>query len=87
LSEQDLAKIVTLKLGSVQKLLKDQGYMVDFSPSLISELGKRGFDPVLGARPLRRLIQDTIEAQLSKMILENKLVRGESFVADVNLLS
>jgi ATP-dependent Clp protease ATP-binding subunit ClpC len=87
LSQADLNKIVTLKLSGVKKLLEDQGYLVDFSPALVTELGKKGFDPVLGARPLRRLIQDTIESQLSRMILENKLIKGETFLADVNLLA
>jgi ATP-dependent Clp protease ATP-binding subunit ClpC len=87
LSSADLAKIVTIKLESVKKLLSEQGYLIEFSPSLIAELAKKGFDPVLGARPLRRLIQDSVESKLSRFILENRLVRGETFVADVELLS
>ncbi len=87
LSSQDLQKIVTLKLQSLQNNLKSKGYLVEFSPELVAELGKRGFDPVLGARPLRRLMQDTLEANFSKLILENKLVKGQPFNAGVDLLS
>lgn len=87
LSQDELQKIVQIKLKTLQNQMKEKGYLVEFSPELISELGKKGFDPVLGARPLRRLIQDTIEAKLSRMILENKLIKGQSFKAGVGLLS
>ncbi len=86
LSPEDLQKIVELKLASLQKQLKDKGFLVEFDGQLLSDLSKRGFDPVLGARPLRRLIQDTLEAKLSRLILENKLVKGQTFKAGVELL-
>lgn len=77
LKTQELEKIVQNKLIELAGMLKEKGYLVEFSSELISELAKRGFDPVLGARPLRRLIQDTLEAKLSTMILENKLPKGQ----------
>ncbi len=86
LSPEDLQKIVQIKLSGLQKQMKEKGYLLEFDQGLIAELAKRGFDPVLGARPLRRLIQDTIEANLSKLILENKLVKGSSFKVGVDLL-
>ena len=86
LSETDLGKVVRLKLSGLQKQMKDQGYLIEFDEGLVAALGKRGFDPVMGARPLRRLIQDTIESNLSKMILENKLVKGNAFKVGVDLL-
>lgn len=87
LSSQDLQKIVTIKLTALQKQMKDKGYLVDFDPKLVAECAKRGFNPVLGARPLRRLLQDTLEAQLSKLILQNELVKGQLFTAGMELLS
>jgi len=86
LSPEDLQKIVGIKLAGLKKQMKDKGYLVEFDEQLVIELGRRGFDPVLGARPLRRLIQDTLESKLSKLILENKLVKGEIFQAGVELL-
>jgi len=76
----DLQKIVRLKLSALQKQLSDQGYMVDFADELVVKLAEKGYDAVMGARPLRRLIQDTLEARLSVMILENKLPKGEKFI-------
>lgn len=86
LSPDDLQKIVRLKLNSLQNQLKEQGYLVDFADQLVSKLSQKGFDPKFGARPLRRLIQDTLEARLSVMILEGKLPKGEKFLAEVKLL-
>ena len=86
LSEEDMAKIVLLSLTKLQNQLLEQGYKVTFSQDLITELAKKGFDPTLGARPLRRLIQNTIESNLSKMILENQLVKGETFQIGVEML-
>ena len=86
LSQEDLQKIVQIKLAALQKQMKEKGYLVEFDEALVGELAKKGFDPVLGARPLRRLIQDTLEARLSKLILENKLTKGQPFKAGVDLM-
>lgn len=86
LSRSDLQKIVYLKLNQLQEQMKSKGYLIEFDEQLINELASKSFDPVLGARPLRRLIQDTLESRLSRMILENKLVRGQQFIAGVELL-
>lgn len=86
LSPTALQSIIKLKLASLGEKLKDQGYKVEFAPELIGELAKKGFDPVMGARPLRRLIQDTLEAKLSELILQEKLPKGEKFLADQKLL-
>lgn len=87
LSTEDLQKIVQIKLASLQAQMREKGYVVAFDPSLVAEFAKRGFDPVLGARPLRRLLQDTLEAQLSKMILQNQLIKGQPFTAGIELLA
>lgn len=87
LSREDLEKIVILKLNDLAAHLKEKGYLVEFDQSLVGELARRGFEPVLGARPLRRLIQDTLEASLSKMILEEKLSKGELLKVNVGYLS
>lgn len=87
LSETDLQKIVRLKLLGLQNQLKEQGYLVDFEEGLVQKLAQRGYDPVLGARPLRRLIQDTLEARFSTLILEGRLPKGQPFRAGEALLS
>ncbi len=86
LTEDNLQKIVQLKLVQLQGRLKEQGYLVEFDQKLVGELAKRGFDPVLGARPLRRLIQDTLEANLSRKILERKIEKGQMFKSGPEIL-
>jgi ATP-dependent Clp protease ATP-binding subunit ClpA len=79
LSQFDLEEIVQIKLKALKQKLLEQGYVVNFDKELIAELARQGFDPILGARPLRRLIQDKIESNLSKMMLEDKLQKGSTF--------
>ena len=87
LSSEDLQKIVKIKLAFLQKQMKEKGYLVEFDEALVREFAKRGFDPVLGARPLRRLLQDTLEAKLSTLILQNHLQKGVPFKAGIELMS
>lgn len=87
LSQNALEQVVKLKLLALQDRLKDKGYVIDFSPELITELSKKGYDPLLGARPLRRLIQDTLEAKLSQRILEDKLAKGEKIILGPTILN
>lgn len=86
LSHEDLKKIVVIKLKGVQEMMKKQGYLIEFRDETIDKLAEIGFDNMLGARPLRRVIQDTLEAKLSRMILEGKLPKGEVIWVEQNFL-
>ncbi len=86
LSQVDLEKIVVLKLQALKNQMQQKGYLIEFTPELIAEAARKGFDPVLGARPLRRLIQDSLEANLSKLILQNKLLKGQAMKVGAELL-
>lgn len=77
LSHEDLKKIVVIKLKGLQEMLKHEGYLIEFKDEVVDKLAEIGFDAMLGARPLRRVIQDTLEAKLSRMILEGNLPKGE----------
>lgn len=87
LSRGDLKKIVKIKLSSLKDMLKKQGYLIEFKDGVIEKLGEIGFDNMLGARPLRRVIQDTLEAKLSRMVLEGKLPKGETVWVDESYLN
>ncbi len=87
LSQADLEKIVQFKLNDISGLLKEEGYLIEFSPEILPILAQQGFDPVLGARPLRRLLQDNLEAKLSKMILQGELKKGEVYNIGIELLN
>ena len=86
LSHDDLRKIVVIKLKGLQVLLKKEGYLVEFKDDLVDKLAEVGFDAMLGARPLRRVIQDTLEAKLSRRILEGSIEKGEVFWIDASYI-
>ncbi len=67
-------------------LLKKEGYLVEFKDDLVDKLAEVGFDAMLGARPLRRVIQDTLEAKLSRRILEGSIEKGEVFWIDASYI-
>ncbi len=81
LSETEIGQIVKLQIAEVQKRLADKNITIEISAEAAAELAKQGFDPVFGARPLKRLIQNTILDQLSMLIIEGKIEAGEKVKA------
>ncbi|MDR1808506.1 MAG: ATP-dependent chaperone ClpB [Propionibacteriaceae bacterium] len=84
LSREDLAQIVTLNLGRLNKRLADRRIAVDVTDQAKAWLADRGYDPIYGARPLRRLIQTSLEDQLAKAVLAGRVVDGSTVTFDVN---
>jgi ATP-dependent Clp protease ATP-binding subunit ClpC len=78
----DMTKIVKLQLKSVGKLLEDQEMGFGYTDPAIKEIARQGFDPVFGARPLRRAIQKLVENPISNLIIEGKLKPGDSVQTD-----
>jgi len=77
LSHEDMDSIVEVQLKEVSKLLQDRRIKVQLSPEAHEWLAERGYDPVYGARPLRRLIQRHILNPLSRLVLEGKVLDGD----------
>jgi len=77
-----LAQIVELQLARLNQRLNLQGWTLKVTAKAKEYLAKAGFDPVYGARPLKRLIQDKILDELSLLILEKKLKTGSNVTAD-----
>lgn len=79
LEPEHVAAIVRLMLtGLAEKLAAEQQITVSFSDDLVTAIATAGFDPQFGARPIRRLIQDTVEHHLAQKILAGELARGAS---------
>jgi ATP-dependent Clp protease ATP-binding subunit ClpC len=76
--------MVDLMIGRVGKQLKAKDMAMELTDKAKSLLAKRGFDPVLGARPLRRTIQREIEDQLSEKILFEEIGPGQIVTVDVD---
>jgi len=83
LSQDEIIQMVDLMIGRVETQLKNKDMDIELTEQAKSLLAKRGFDPVLGARPLRRTIQREIEDQLSEKILFNELGPGQIVLVDV----
>jgi ATP-dependent Clp protease ATP-binding subunit ClpB len=84
LSIEDLTRIVTIQVDALSKRLADRRLTLDVTPAAREWLALNGFDPLYGARPLRRLVQTSIGDQLAKAILSGAIIDGETVFVDVN---
>ncbi|QQN48217.1 ATP-dependent Clp protease ATP-binding subunit [Corynebacterium kefirresidentii] len=83
LTQEQIVEMVELLIGRVAKQLEERDMGIELTDKAKNLLAKRGFDPVLGARPLRRTIQREIEDQLSEKILFGEIGAGEIITVDV----
>ncbi|MEM4368563.1 MAG: AAA family ATPase, partial [Candidatus Anstonellales archaeon] len=81
---QQIISIVEIQLKEVEKRLKDKNIKVKFTKDLKEFLAKQGYDPVFGARPLKRVIQQKVYNIIAKEILEGRIKDNSSIVVDVN---
>jgi ATP-dependent Clp protease ATP-binding subunit ClpB len=84
LTSQDLAAIVDIQLGRLRSRLADRRLKLEVSEAAVLWLGERGYDPIYGARPLRRLVQSSIGDSLAKALLAGEIVDGNTVVVDLN---
>jgi ATP-dependent Clp protease ATP-binding subunit ClpB len=82
LSMEEIAKIVTLQVARMTKRLLEKGITVNLTPAMIQYLSLQGFDPVFGARPLKRLIQNTVLDELALQMVEGKIKEGDKVAVD-----
>jgi ATP-dependent Clp protease ATP-binding subunit ClpB len=83
LTKEELGPIVEIQLGRLRARLADRQMTLELSTAAVKELASRGYDPVYGARPLKRLIQHEIETPLSRLIIQGKALDGQTIVGDV----
>lgn len=84
LRPEHMAGIVRLEIAKTAKLLKEQGFNLQITEKAVAKLAKDGYDPVYGARPLRRLIQTVIENPIALAIISKKFAAGDTIVIDFN---
>ncbi|NKB89923.1 MAG: ATP-dependent chaperone ClpB [Acidobacteria bacterium] len=84
LGATELRAIVQIQLERVGKRLNDRGLDLDVSAEAADLLAERGFDPVYGARPLKRAIREFIENPLAQAILEGQYGVGDTIVVDID---
>ena len=83
LDRTEILSIVDLMMNQVRHELDDKQVGLELSDAAKEYLGEKGFDPVLGARPLRRLIQNEVEDQLSEELLAGRLGAGDIAYVDI----
>ena len=84
LSRANMASIVTVQLQHLRNLLADRKIALDLTPAAIEWLGEAGYDPAYGARPLKRVIQRSLQNPLAQDILSGKILDGQTVLVDTN---
>ncbi len=84
LSREEIHQIVDLMMNMVRQELKEKEVSIELTEAAREYLGDNGFDPVLGARPLRRLIQNEVEDRLSDELLGGKFAEGDTAIVDLD---
>ncbi len=82
LTDSEIEQIAKLMLNALTKRLADIEIRVTFTENAVKEIAKKGFDPVYGARPLRRAINTYIEDRISEEILQKNIQAGDSVECD-----
>jgi len=83
LSREHIESIARIQLAGLLKRLEEMGYKVELRDSLLAHLAEAGFDPVYGARPLKRAIQQEVENPLAQAILSGKAAPGRPLILDL----
>ncbi|MFT8585497.1 ATP-dependent chaperone ClpB [Acetobacter papayae] len=84
LQKADMSQIVDIQIKRLQKLLDDRKITLTLDPLADSWLANEGYDPVYGARPLKRVIQRNLQNQLAELLLEGRIHDGETVTVSAN---
>jgi ATP-dependent Clp protease ATP-binding subunit ClpC len=84
LTRENIQKIVSLEVRKVADRLKDHAITLEATPAALDSLATEGYDPDMGARPLRRVIQQKVEDPLSDALLSGQFADGETIEIDVD---
>jgi ATP-dependent Clp protease ATP-binding subunit ClpB len=82
LGQEHMAPIVEIQVGRVQRLLKDRKIALDLTDAARRWLGRVGYDPVYGARPLKRAVQKYLQDPLAEKILGGEIPDGSTVRID-----
>lgn len=82
LTEHELGRIVEIQLKRLRKRLEERRITLDVTDTAVKDLAARGYDPIYGARPLKRLIQHDIETPLSRLLVKGEIQDGDQATVD-----
>ncbi|SFV51554.1 ClpB protein [hydrothermal vent metagenome] len=78
-----ITKIVDILFATIESKLKERDISISLTPEAKAYIAQAGFDPVYGARPLKRALYEVVEDRLAELILEDKVTEGSSVIFDV----
>ena len=84
LTESDIEKIVDIQIAYLKKRLAGRDFDLEITEAAKKSLARQGFDPVYGARPLKRAIQREIQDKLAMELLEGKFKEGDKITVDAD---
>jgi ATP-dependent Clp protease ATP-binding subunit ClpB len=84
LSREQIGEIVEIQLGRLRKLLADRKLTLELTPAAREKLASEGYDPVYGARPLKRVIQQRLQNPLALRLLQGEFHAGDTILVDVD---
>jgi ATP-dependent Clp protease ATP-binding subunit ClpC len=83
LNREDIEQIVQLELNKVAQRLEEHAIVLNATPNALEKLANLGYDPEMGARPLRRIIQQKVEDPLSDALLSGEFEDGDTILVDL----
>ena len=84
LSKSNIFDIVELELNNLKLKLKEMSIFVNWTKDVVDILSLEGFDPEFGARPIKRVIRDLVENNISEMIMKNEIKKNNTINLNVN---
>ena len=84
LNKDDIQQIVSIELDKVSARLVETGLTLTATPVALTQLGELGYDPEMGARPLKRVIQQKVEDPLSDAVLAGRFAEGDTILVDLD---
>jgi ATP-dependent Clp protease ATP-binding subunit ClpB len=84
LSKATIRQIVGIQFAGIKQRLAEQGLNIDATDDVLDKLGEEGYDPVFGARPLKRVLQRKVLNELSKQVLANKISKDAVVLMQLN---
>ncbi|WP_447984029.1 ATP-dependent chaperone ClpB [Nitrospira sp. Nam74] len=83
LTLENLVKIVDIQLARLRDRLAERRIILQLTPAALDDLARRGYDPVYGARPLKRLIQQDIETPIARLLVKGELRDGDTATVEL----
>jgi ATP-dependent Clp protease ATP-binding subunit ClpB len=84
LSREQIGEVIDIQLERLLKLLSDRRITLELTPDAREKLADEGYDPVYGARPIKRVLQQRIQNPLALLLLQGQFAEGDTVLVDID---